>query len=118
MDSAVAKLTWVLGLFKDLNVSIQMPITTLSDRKSAIQLAANPIFHDRVKHTDVDSHFIREKLKAGLIQTVYVHSQQQEADLLTKGLSHAQHLYLFSKLVMLNILLKCTSFQYFSRYCT
>lgn len=46
MASAVAELTWLEGLFTDLGVPIHKPITVLSDSKSAIQLAANPIFHE------------------------------------------------------------------------
>ena len=104
MASAVAEVTWLIGLFNELNVSIQMPITVWSDSKSAIQLAANPVFHERTKHIEIDCHFIRDKVKTGLIQTEYVHTHQQIADLLTKGLSQAQHLHLLGKLGVLNIL--------------
>ncbi|XP_055804585.1 uncharacterized mitochondrial protein AtMg00810-like [Solanum dulcamara] len=36
MASAVAEVTWLLGLFSQLSIPIQMPITVLSDSKSAI----------------------------------------------------------------------------------
>ena len=104
MTSAVAEVTWLIGLFNELNVSIQMPITVWSDSKSAIQLAANPVFHERTKHIEIDCHFIRVKVKTGLIQTEYVHTHQQIADLLTKGLSQVQHLHLLDKLGVLNVL--------------
>ena len=104
MASAVAEVTWLIGLFNELNVSIQMPIKVWSDSKSAIQLAANPVFHERTKHIEINCHFIRDKVKTGLIQTEYVHTHQQVADLLTKGLSQAQHFHLLGKLGVLNIL--------------
>ena len=104
MASAVSEVTWLLGLFTDLGVKIHMPILVFSDSKSAIQLAANPVFHERTKHIEIDCHFIRDKIKAKVINTVHVHTQQQLADLLTKGLSQAQHLYLMGKLSVLNIL--------------
>ena len=112
MASAVAEVTWLIGLFNELNVSIQMPIKVWSDSKSAIQLAANPVFHERTNHIEIDCHFITDKVKTGLIQTEYVHTHQQVADLthqqvadlLTKGLSQAQHFHLLGKLGVLNIL--------------
>ena len=93
-----------MGLFTELGVEIQMPILVFSDSKSAIQLAANSVFHERMKHIEIVCHFIRDKIKAKVIDTVHVHTQQQLADLLTKGLSQAQHLYLMGKLSVLNIL--------------
>ena len=112
MASAVAEVTWLIGLFNELNVLIQRPIKVWSDSKSAIQLVANPVFHERTKHIEIDCHFIRDKVKTGLIQTEYVHTHQQfvdlthrqVADLLTKGLSQAQHVHLLGKLGVLNIL--------------
>ncbi|WMV20385.1 hypothetical protein MTR67_013770 [Solanum verrucosum] len=104
MASAVAEVTWLVGLFKELGIPIQMPVTVLSDSKSAIQLTTNPIFHERTKHIEIDCHFIRDKMKVGLVQIAYIHTQQQLVDLLTKGLGHAQHLHLLSKLGVLNIL--------------
>ncbi|KAL3378593.1 hypothetical protein AABB24_004490 [Solanum stoloniferum] len=104
MASAVAEITWLEGLFAELNVSIHKPVTVLSDSKSAIQLAANPIFHEPTKHIEIDCHFIRDKVKAGLVQPIYVPTQHQVADILTKGLGQDQHLHLLSKLGVLNIL--------------
>ncbi|PHT49726.1 hypothetical protein CQW23_09473 [Capsicum baccatum] len=66
-SSTLADVTWLEGLFSDLNVPIIKPITILSDDKSAIQLAANPIFHERTKHIEIDFHFIMDKIKEGLV---------------------------------------------------
>lgn len=57
------------------------------DNKSAINIAYNPVQHDRTKHIEVDRHFIKEKLDSGLICAPFVSSQGQLADTLTKGLS-------------------------------
>lgn len=75
MASAVADVTWLLGLFKELEVPLKLPVSILSDSKSAIQIAANPIFHERTKHIEIDCHFIRDKIKAGVIHTTYVPTQ-------------------------------------------
>ncbi|MBN8194707.1 Ty1/Copia family ribonuclease HI, partial [Bacillus sp. NTK074B] len=75
-----------------------------SDRKSAIFPAVNPILNKRTKHFKIDCHFIQDAIKDGLIKTVYVPSQHQVADMLTKSLSHEQHSHLIGKLGVLNIL--------------
>lgn len=75
MTSSIAELTWLEGLFAELNVIIHKPITVFSDSKSAIQFAPNPIFYERTKHIEIDCHFIRDKIKSGLVQTLHVSSQ-------------------------------------------
>ncbi|XP_071704702.1 uncharacterized protein [Rutidosis leptorrhynchoides] len=57
-------------------------------------IASNPVFHERTKHFDIDVHFIRDKVCTGVIKTERVDSQNQLADILTKGLSIRQHHFL------------------------
>ncbi|KAF3646374.1 putative adenylate isopentenyltransferase 5, chloroplastic-like [Capsicum annuum] len=104
MASAVAELTSLVGLFQELEVPITLPISVYSNSNSAIQLTNNLVFHERTKHIEINCHFIRDKIKNGLIKALYVQSSDQLADLLTKGLSLAQHTHLLSKLGVLNIL--------------
>ncbi|GJT31751.1 ribonuclease H-like domain-containing protein [Tanacetum coccineum] len=42
------------------------------DNSSAIQIADNPVFHERTKPFELDVHFVREKVLAGVIKTVKV----------------------------------------------
>lgn len=58
ISSATAEVTWLLGLFSELEVPIPLPVTLMSDCKSAIQLAASPVFRERAKHIEIDCHFI------------------------------------------------------------
>lgn len=75
MTSAHAEVTWLLGLFIELGVSIQLPVTIMSDSKWAIQFAANSVFHEKTKHIEIDCHFIGNKIKASLLKAMYVHIQ-------------------------------------------
>ena len=59
------------------------------DNKSAIELAKNPVHHERSKHIDVRFHFIREKVKKGDMRMIHVASQDQVADIFTKPLPTA-----------------------------
>ena len=73
------------------------------DNKSAINIAHNPVQHDRTKHIEVDRHFIKEKLDSGLICTPFVTTNNQVADVLTKGLNGSTFQKIISKLGMDNI---------------
>lgn len=57
------------------------------DNQSAIKLVQNPEYHKRTKHIDVRFHFIRDKVEEGTIVVNYVKSEEQLADILTKGLN-------------------------------
>lgn len=98
MASAVTEITWLIGLYKELGVNIKQPVNLFCDSKTAIQIASNPIFHERTKHFDIDCYFVREKILQHMIKTQHVSTKDQLADLLTKGLWKASHLHLMAKL--------------------
>ena len=74
-----------------------------SDNKSAINIAHNPIQHDRTKHIEIDRHFIKEKLEEGLVCMSYVPSECQLVDIFTKGLNSSSFQNFVFKLGMENI---------------
>nr|XP_016497685.1 PREDICTED: uncharacterized protein LOC107816475 [Nicotiana tabacum] len=103
LSSTVAEVVWLQGLFKELGVSSPSPVPINCDSKSAIQISANPVFHERAKHVDIDCHFICEKVQQGIVNTLYLAATEQQADVLTKGLGRLLHEYFVSKLGMKNI---------------
>ncbi|GJX21317.1 ribonuclease H-like domain-containing protein [Tanacetum coccineum] len=44
------------------------------DNSSVIQIAANPVFHERTKQFELDVHFVSEKVMAGIIKSVKIHT--------------------------------------------
>ncbi|GJV04776.1 ribonuclease H-like domain-containing protein, partial [Tanacetum coccineum] len=86
LSSAACEIIWIQKLLLDLNTKVSLPIDLHCDNKFALQLAINPVFHERSKHFEIDVHFIREKTAKGLLNTKKNYSSDQTADILTKHL--------------------------------
>nr|GEW05343.1 hypothetical protein [Tanacetum cinerariifolium] len=84
MASATCEVMWILKVLKDLGLNGLDPDTLFCENKFAIQIAANPVMHEKTKHFDIDVHIVREKVALGLIKTKKVDSKSQIADILTK----------------------------------
>ena len=56
-------------------------------------LAKNPVFHAKTKHIEMKYHFIRSILEDKAIELVKVHTDDNSADLLTKGLPAERFAY-------------------------
>ncbi|XP_022031160.1 uncharacterized protein LOC110932108 [Helianthus annuus] len=103
MCSATCELVWVVNMLNELHVLCKLPIKVFCDSNAAISIAANPVFHERTKHFEINLYFLREKVATGFISTEKVESENQLADLFTKGLSFNQLEHFCSKLGMINL---------------
>lgn len=87
-------------LLTELTISDYAPIAIFCDSQSAIHIAYNPVFHERIKHKEVDCHFIRNKLQEGIISLHHVSTINQLVDIFTKSLTGIKHSAILDKLVM------------------
>lgn len=98
LASVTCEIMWILNILKDLGVKELLPVNLLCDNRSAIQIAADHVFHERTKHFEIDLHLVREKCASGVIKIVNIDSDNQIADVFTKGLGLNQHSFLCQKL--------------------
>ena len=103
MAHGVCELLWIKQVLQDLRINYEMPMSLHCDNKIAIEIAHNPVQHDRTKHVEVDRHFIKENLDRKIIEFPFVRSEDQLADILTKAISRKAFHDAISKLDMINI---------------
>ncbi|CAN6689606.1 unnamed protein product [Malus baccata var. baccata] len=72
MSSDLYKLLWLKKLLRDLGFKPKCAMKLHCDNKAAIEIAHNPVQHDRTKHVEIDLHFIKEKLDARIIMFPFV----------------------------------------------
>ena len=94
---------WLQYMSRELKVCLDSPILLQCDNKAAISIMKNPVHHDQTKHVEIDRHFIKEELEEGMVKLVYILSNQQIANILTKALPRVIFGNLKSKLSMIDI---------------
>ena len=92
--NAAKEAVWIRNFLRDIGWSEYAGGTRatriLGDNQGALRLVANPEFHSRSKHIDVQYHYVRELLEEGTICVEYVRTSEMAADCLTKPLKKAQ----------------------------
>lgn len=89
LATIIAELRWFPYLFRELNIILR-PLSLFCDNLSALQMTHNPIFHARTRHIEIDYHFIRELVTRRFLFLHYISTDDQLADLFTKGLPKAR----------------------------
>jgi histone deacetylase 1/2 len=86
LANATAEMLWVQKLLTELGVRHPPKARLWCDNLSATYLSANPIFHARMKHIEIDFHFVRERVAQKLLEIRFIHTGDQVADGFTKAL--------------------------------
>ena len=63
--------------------------TLYLDNQSAIAVSRNPEHHGRMKHLDLHHYWLRDVVKAGIINVKYIPTASMPADIMTKTLPKA-----------------------------
>uniref|UniRef100_A0A1S8ACK4 Cysteine-rich RLK RECEPTOR-like protein kinase n=1 Tax=Citrus limon TaxID=2708 RepID=A0A1S8ACK4_CITLI len=103
MSAACSEIIWLRGLLTELGFSQHQPTPLHADNTSAIQIAANPVYHERTKHIEVDCHSIREAYDRQVITLPHISTTLQIADIFTKSMTRQRHNFLVSKLMLVDL---------------
>ena len=87
--SCCAQLLWMKQQLRDYGVEAK-EIKLLCDNISAIAIAHNPVLHSKTKHIEIRHHFIRDHIEKKHIVLDYISTENQLADILTKGLQEGR----------------------------
>lgn len=86
-NAAGAEAMWLKQLLIDFGyMTPPVTISMYSDSQPAIAASKNPEHHTRMKHINVMYHWLREQVEDHKIKLIYVPSEDQRADILTKNL--------------------------------
>lgn len=103
MYMATKELLWLSQVLTFLCVPFTPPAYLYCDNTAALHIASNVVFHERTNQVEFDCHNVREAITRGHIKTMYVHTDNQLADGLTKALYPTPIRELVSKIGLHNI---------------
>ena len=87
---AAMEVAWERAFMEELGHSWEVAIAIGSDSQSAMKLADDPVYHEKSKHIDIKVHYIREQIEKGEVEFVYVPTEYQVADALTKAVPRSK----------------------------
>lgn len=74
MASTTAKIVWLHWLVSDMGISQLEPTPMFYDNESVIQTTQNLVFHECIKHIEIDCHLTRHHLFYDTIMLPFVSS--------------------------------------------
>ncbi|XP_057745218.1 uncharacterized mitochondrial protein AtMg00810-like [Arachis stenosperma] len=95
--SEVVSICWLL---EDFGAPQSSPIDVFCDNCSAIQIAHNDVFHEHIKHIEIDCHFVRQCILTTVVRLIIVETLDQTANIFTKAHHPTRFRTLISKLKM------------------
>jgi hypothetical protein len=94
ISAATQEILWIRQLLNEITFIQNQPTLLYIDNQAAIAISENDTHHSRTKHIDIRHHFIRDAIKDNTVKVKWINSQNQLADILTKGLGKLRFNYL------------------------
>ena len=86
----VKKAIWLTRLLSELNIDLRLSFKSVlikADNQSVIALTSDPRFYTRIKHIDIQWHFVRDQMKTETVLFEWISTREITADGLIKALS-------------------------------
>ena len=87
LADTASEITWLQSLFSEIGLSSHTPPVLWCDNIGATYLTANPLFHARTKHIELDFHYVRDQVQQKKLTVQFISTKDQLADPLTKPIS-------------------------------
>ena len=87
ITAAGQEILWLRNLLSELGFEPKGASTLHLYNQSALAVTRNPEHHGRMKHLDLRYYWLRDAVKAGLIDVRYISTKDMPADIMTKALS-------------------------------
>jgi hypothetical protein len=80
MSNATTELMWLQTLLKELQILCPKSAQLWCDNMGAKYLSSNLVFYGRMKHIEVDYHFVHDQVMKKLLDVQFISTYDQVAD--------------------------------------
>ena len=103
MVETAREMVWLRSFLEDLGITSPFLMSMHYDNQAGIFIANNSTFHECTKHSDIDCHYIQDKVMSEVISTPHVTSSHQLADVFTKSVAWISYDATCTKLGMFDL---------------
>ena len=82
---------WHRSLLNEVGIPLPSTSTIFSDNQATVSIAHHPEHHTRTKNIDIAHHFLRDLVQDGILNLVYIKTDDNLADIFTKSLPKKVH---------------------------
>ena len=86
VSEIATEILFIRSMLEFLGVTVELPIEVNVDNIGAIYLSKSATSSNRTRHIDTRYHFVREYIENGILKIVFVKSEDNDADIMTKNL--------------------------------
>ena len=91
LSEAVKEVRFALNLLESMKIKVQLPVLIRVDNTGAIFMGQNVTTTNQTKHVDIRSKFVREYVEDGVIKILFVKSENNHSDIMTKNVTGDLH---------------------------
>ena len=86
LSEIVKEIMFVQQHLESMKIQVRLPIIVRVDNVGAIFMSKNVTTMNRTKHVDVRTKFVNEFVEDGILKIIFVKSEDNDSDIMTKNL--------------------------------